>query len=241
MLSIVDLLQAGTLDPNLAAYLTTAISRGSSFLVGAYPGGAGKTTVMTALLNFVPPDCRLRAADSGATVREALGSRSPSRFCYICHEIGAGPYYAYLWGRDARDFFALPAAGSMIATNLHVDTLEQCRHQLCDENGVKTDDFHRCRLCLFLVREGRGWGSSRRRIATVCESDGQSPHRLVWQWNRRADRFERCEQSKLAAVDDPYCSSICDFISEMAAESICSIGDVRSRFLEFARHNTARS
>ena len=52
MLSVFDLLAAGTLDVDLTAYFLARISRGASFLVGANPGGAGKTTVMCALLNF---------------------------------------------------------------------------------------------------------------------------------------------------------------------------------------------
>ncbi|MBM3496717.1 MAG: hypothetical protein FJX72_20715, partial [Armatimonadetes bacterium] len=62
MLSVVDLVEAGTLTPDVAAYCIAAVSSGRSFLVGASPGGAGKTTVMGALLNFVPPDVALVAA-----------------------------------------------------------------------------------------------------------------------------------------------------------------------------------
>ena len=50
MLSIVDLIDAGTVDKSIAAYFLAVISKGKSFLVGAKPGGAGKTTVMGALL-----------------------------------------------------------------------------------------------------------------------------------------------------------------------------------------------
>ncbi|MEK7765428.1 MAG: hypothetical protein AAB368_04240, partial [bacterium] len=55
MLSIVDLIEAGTVTRELAAYLLAAIGGGASFMTAALPGGAGKTTVMGALLNFVPP------------------------------------------------------------------------------------------------------------------------------------------------------------------------------------------
>jgi hypothetical protein len=54
MLSIVDLIEAGTMSREVAAYSLAAIGAGASFMVGALPGGAGKTTVMGALLNFVP-------------------------------------------------------------------------------------------------------------------------------------------------------------------------------------------
>ena len=65
MLSIFDLLAAETLHLDLATYLMARISRGASFMVGAVPGGAGTTTVMCALLNFVPSETSLIAATPG--------------------------------------------------------------------------------------------------------------------------------------------------------------------------------
>lgn len=237
MLSVVDLVRAGTLDLDLAAYLSARVSRGCSFVVGALPGGVGKTTVMGALLNFIPPEHRLIAADSGATVRRALEAVTDSRRCFICHEIGSGPYFAYLWGRDACDYFALPAAGYMIATNLHADTWEQCRAQLCKDVGVRADDFHQCRLCLFIHRVGRSWSDPRRRIVAVHESDGRTPHRLVWQWNRHTDGFDRDGPSQIIAPDDSYCATMRGFIAQLVDEEICMIEDIRRRFLEFASSN----
>jgi hypothetical protein len=48
MLSLVDLIEAGTVDLPLAAYPAAAM-RSASLLVGARPGDAGKTAVMCAL------------------------------------------------------------------------------------------------------------------------------------------------------------------------------------------------
>ena len=66
MLSLVDLIKAGTVDLRLAAYLAAAMHSGASLLVGARPGAAGKTTVMCALLNFLPDRTAIRAVDSQA-------------------------------------------------------------------------------------------------------------------------------------------------------------------------------
>jgi hypothetical protein len=124
MLSIVDLLEAGTMTRDQAAYSLAAISRGASFMVGALPGGAGKTTVMGALLNLVPKDVELVPADSEEAIEVGLRDQT-RRCCYICHEIGDGPYYAYLWGSPLRRYFDLPSTGHMLATNLHADTFDQ--------------------------------------------------------------------------------------------------------------------
>ncbi len=177
MLSIVDLVEAGTFSPRLAAYALAAVNGGASFMVGANPGGAGKTTVMGALLNFVPGGVKLAAAVDSATIAAGLDSPRPRR-CYVCHEIGAGSWFAYLWGQPLRDYFGLPAAGHMLATNLHADTLEEAHDQIVRRNGVPEAAFRRMSLAFFLqVRRSRP--RARRRIVGAWESDGSEPHRNV--------------------------------------------------------------
>jgi hypothetical protein len=178
MLSVVDLIDAGTMSTELAAYCLAAIGRGASFMVGALPGGAGKTTVMGALLNFVPPDVVLRPADGIDVIRRGLADAEP-RCCYICHEIGRGPYYAYLWDDELRTYFELPERGHMLATNLHADTYEQARQQICDDNAVSPEALRRMNLMLFLEVRHSGF-RTRREIATVWESNGRDEHRLVF-------------------------------------------------------------
>jgi len=116
MLTLPDLLQAGTVDLPLAGYLLAAVSVRRSFMVGCVPGGGGKTTVMGALLNVTPADVELRPADSMGVLRDALQNPAP-RCCFIGHEIGAGHYYAYLWGQELREYFNLAEAGHMLATS----------------------------------------------------------------------------------------------------------------------------
>jgi len=178
MLSVVDLIEAGTIEPDWAAHALAAIGEGASFLVGASPGGAGKTTVMGALLNFVPAHVGLRPADGLAAIER--GSRAPRpRCCYVCHEIGRGSYYAYLWGRPLRAFFDLPAAGHMLATNLHADTHEQARRQICRDNAVSESALRQVKLMFFLSVRRHG-GRVGRRIETIWESDGHKPHRRLY-------------------------------------------------------------
>jgi hypothetical protein len=178
MLSIVDLVEAGTVSRDLAAYALSAVGHGASFMVGANPGGLGKTTVMGALLNFVPADVELFPAD-GMTAIDGGMRDTTRRRCYVCHEIGAGHWYAYLWGEELRAYFDLAAAGHMLATNLHADTYEEAHAQVVGRNGVSEDTFRRMNLILFLHARRRG-GSHERYIASAWESDGESPHRCVF-------------------------------------------------------------
>jgi hypothetical protein len=169
-------------------------------MVGAGPGGTGKTTVMCALLNFVPNGVPLAPAADGAAVREALATgAAPPRRCYVCHEIGPGRYYAYLWGRAAADFFDLPRAGHMIATNLHADTLAEAEEQLLGDVGVSPEGFLGMSLALFMTAE-RGGGYARR-VTAVHESDGRR-HRLLFAWDPARRRFARAAASALVTPGD---------------------------------------
>lgn len=177
MLSIVDLIESGTLSKELAAYLLAAISRGCSYMIGALPGGAGKTTVMGALLNFLPPNVELHPADSLPTIEWAL-KFGHKRECYICHEIGSGLYYAYLWGQPLRTYFELLRRGHVLATNLHAGTIEEARRQVCEENGVSPLLFRKMNLVLFLEVSG-GW-RGKREVSQIWESDGFIEHHDVF-------------------------------------------------------------
>lgn len=134
MLSVFDLMAAGTLDLGLAAYLMARISRGASFLVGAMPGAAGKTTVMCALLNLLPAEVVLTAA-TPEVLYGVRGKAQGRRFCYICHEIGSGAYYAYLWGGDLHRYFGhLEACRNFLKEGLDAGTrtIEQARRQVLE-------------------------------------------------------------------------------------------------------------
>jgi len=231
MLSIFDLLAAKTLDLDLAAYLMARISRGASFMVGAVPGGAGKTTVMCALLNFLPSDVTLIAATPEA-VSDAASKASSPRMCYVCHEIGSGSYFAYLWSDALREYCQLPDHGYMLATNLHADDLERAREQVCRTNGVQANHFNKFELLIFLRVKG-GYFDARRWIELVYSSDGLSEHELIFTAGRGLNK-------ELRRDDPQYVAACREFLSEMAPRTQ-TIEQTRGRVLEFlARGSSAQ-
>jgi len=223
MLSAVDLLEAQTLNLEMAAYLLDRIGRGASFLVGANPGGAGKTTLMGALLNFLPSEVPIVAATQGAVA--SAGRGNPARACYLCHEIGSGGYFAYLWGQSARDYFALSGSGHILATNLHADTLAQCHAQLCGENRVPESDFRRVDLMLFLSVTG-SLLRPKRRIAAVYAAEAGGPHELVFRYT--ATGWERLGPPPLPSEAD--CRQ---FLHRLAASGRQTIREVRRAVLDW--------
>jgi hypothetical protein len=131
MLSLVDLLEAGTLTLAQASWLAGHVLRGGSWLVGARPGGAGKTTVMAALLALVPPDAVVRLTDSAGGWREAR----PGAYL-VSYELSPGFYDAYVWGPEVRRLTEMGRAGCRLVSNLHADTLQEAREQVVGQCGA---------------------------------------------------------------------------------------------------------
>ncbi|OHB62100.1 MAG: hypothetical protein A2168_07385 [Planctomycetes bacterium RBG_13_50_24] len=232
MLSIFDLLAAETLDPDLAAYLMARISTGSSFAAGSVPGGAGKTTVMCALLNFVPVDVSLIPATSQAVYEAANARVLPSRSCYVCHEIGSGNYFAYLWADALRAYCSLFEHGHILATNLHADTPRQAREQICNTNGVPGEHFNKFELLIFLRIEN-GYPRARRWIEEVYSGDGSSGYELIFHANKKRTLDEN---AKHYLADPEYVAACRDFLTKISP-NVRTIEDTRRQVVEFLRRN----
>ena len=196
MLSIRDLLDAGTLNKEIAAYLLAAISTGNSFLVGARPGGVGKTTVMAALLNFIP-DIDLVATVNSQVIENGL--LDPDFKCFIAHEIGRGRWYAYIWGKDVANFLKL-AKKHMIAGNLHADDVDE----VLEAEGIDEANISNLHVLIFMTMTGQR-GFTKRRINSIYENqglNGKEGFKQIFKWNEKEDSFERLTASKLITVPE---------------------------------------
>jgi hypothetical protein len=233
MLSLVDLIEAGTVDLPLAAYLAAAMRSGASLLVGARPGGAGKTAVMCALLNFLPDHTVIRAVDSRAVLEEGQRDDKPGRTCYLAHEISSASYYAYVWGNEARALFGLAADGHIIASNLHADTLEETGDQLCRENGVARAHLDALTLKIFLeIKRTAGW-SMRRWVGCVYESDGRKD-RLLWT-KGKGGMFVRHELFESVVVSRKQEEEYVEFLAGLLRRGVRHIDDVRRALVKAER------
>lgn len=222
MLSVFDLLDARSLDLDLAAFLMARISRGASFMVGALPGGAGKTTVMCALLSFLPPNTEIIPATHDM-LRQTHTSTQSTPQCYVCHEIGPGHYFSYLWDADLRAYCALIEQELIqLATNLHADDLTEAREQVCRQNRVPIANFQRFHLLLFLRV-----GCFGRRIEKVYASDGHTPHTLLYQYPNALTQ----------AAPDPWQTQCRTFLETTLEQNIRTIEDTRKNVLDFLTAN----
>jgi hypothetical protein len=227
MLSLVDLIEARTVDLDLAAYLAAAMRGGASLLVGARPGGAGKTAVMCALLNFVPSETAIVPVGEPAVLTRAARDTRHGETCYLAHEIGAGHYFAYVWGAQARAFFALAGQGHIVASNLHADTLSETYDQLCGENGVSRDDVERVTLKIYLRVDRVGRWDVRRRVSQVYEG-GSGEDRLLWRGGENG-AFARVGESE--RVSRRAETTQAELLSALLEQDTRRIADVRRALL----------
>ena len=231
MLSLLDLIEAETVDLPLAAYLAAAMRSGASLLVGARPGGAGKTAVMCALLNFLPDDTVIRAVDSRDVLAEGQRDEKPGRTCYLAHEISSASYYGYVWGHEARILFGLIADGHIIASNLHADTLEETRDQLCRENGVAPAHLNGVTLKIYLqVKRSVGW-SSQRWVGSVYEGAG-GRDRLLWS-RETGGKFLRHQHLESAVVSQEQEKECAKFLARLQRQNLRHIDDVRRALVKW--------
>lgn len=231
MLSIVDLIQAGTISVEMAAYTMRAMAEGASLLTGARPGGAGKTTLMAAILGLLPPEVPLVTVDGSGVIREGLNRPPDEPACYLAHEIGSGDYYGYIWGRDVADFLSLIGGQRRIASCLHADTVDELTGILCSPPlRVARAAMGRVGLILFM-HVAPGPHGYRRRVARFWEADGQGGHRMVFHWKAKADTYE-----PTAELHNPEgLGRYKGFIQGLLDADEIEMGAVRRKAVEFYR------
>jgi len=197
-LSIVDLINANTIDIDMSAFCLYAISNGASFLTAARPGNAGKTTLMACLLTFLPSDARIISTGNPSVINEAEKIANDEKLCVLSHEIGSGHWFGYIWGKYVGQLFSLMNNGCKIASCIHADTLSEMHSILVSkELNVAEDDFAKLDLILFmkLMREGSGY---KRRVSALYEKDYETgKHHLLYSWNESSDSFIKNDDSTL--------------------------------------------
>ena len=237
MLSVVDLLEAGTMSQAQAAWLLHRILRGSSWLVGARPGGAGKTTVMSALLAMAPRDSRVWLTNRGS----GWSGRSSGDYI-VAYELSPGFYDAYIWGRDVARMTQLGRAGCRIVSNLHADTLEQARKQIVGQCGATEEGFRAFSLFIPLALTGSRFSRTPvvERIDYV--RDGRWRHCDREESGKRhasADGEDRAYPTDAAAGSSAPVGRIAEFLSGCLRRGVRLIEEVREEWLEWCDRNGA--
>jgi len=252
MLTVVDLIEAGTLSADMAATVMYALAQGASLLTAARPGGAGKTTLLAAFLNLLPPGVKIITVDSPSVVRQALSVSSTTPECFLVHEIGDGHWYGYLWGRPVADYFRLIGNRRRIASCLHADTFRELTEILLGPPlGVARDDLDRVGLFAFIhvdFSASRGYRTRRRVASLECRAPFV-PRNFRFVWDPVADDFtvalhDDGKNAYAATGDDladwfasPVCELFRQFIAGLMEKNARYLADVRKEVLAFYREH----
>lgn len=218
-LSVIDLVERELLTATQAAWLIDRIQRGSSWLVGALPGGAGKTTLMSALLAFVP--------DGENAVRVSPQAPWPTYgrgWCAVSEEISDHGLPNYLWGADVRGLASVPAQGGRITATIHADTLEQAREQIACQCGAREEGL--AAFQLFIPIEVR--------FADEAGPSANPRHRAVAQ--RTVTRIYYHEEGawrtlERAPAPTPELAPIVAFLDDCRATGSSSCESIRQAWL----------
>lgn len=178
--SILDLMELGTFDIELASWLASRAALGESWISGSGPGGIGKTTTMRTMMSFVPRDHKFILA----LPDEVADIPSAPTHCVMSNELSDHRPPTYLWDQDLRDFCSQKEAGNQLVGNVHADTRDELHEQFVGECNVPESQFRALNLLLFISLEGGVPEGERRikdnvtkRVVTrIYYSDGSQDH-----------------------------------------------------------------
>ncbi len=189
-LSIVEIMQAGTLPPRLAAAFWLGLERGASFVFAADPPGAGKTTILTALLAFAPPNT-VAYFTRGWGETFDLPPPSDGHPTYIMVNEMSDHLPVYSWGPYVLRIFELLGDGYLLCTTMHADTVEGVLDQLRDEIGVPREHLARLTFVVPLAIAQREGETLRRvlDVGLIGDGEGGLSVQRIAVWDERRDAF----------------------------------------------------
>jgi flagellar protein FlaI len=118
--TIVDLVRNGNLDARIAAFFWLVVERRASFVITSTLQDAGKTTLLTALLDFLPPETEPLFLRGWYERFDFVESKDPRTTYLLCNEISDN-LPTYLWGPGVARLFETAMLGYPLATTVHGD------------------------------------------------------------------------------------------------------------------------
>jgi len=139
-MSAVEIVASGSLDARLMATLWAVVSRRRSVMLASEAPMAGKTTTLTALVDFLPSGTVgvfLRGWRRDFDWTDGIG---PERGYLLVNEM-SDHLPIYVWGRNARGALELAGRGYGMGATMHADSLDEALGLLRDQVGATDGDL----------------------------------------------------------------------------------------------------
>ena len=139
-MSAVELMATPTIDSRLMATLWAVVSRRRSVMLSSEAPQAGKTTLLSALVDFLPDDT------TGIFVRgwweeyDWLDEVEPGTGYLLINEM-SDHLPIYVWGRAARGALMLAGKGWGLGATMHADSLPEATDALRTQLGATDADL----------------------------------------------------------------------------------------------------
>jgi flagellar protein FlaI len=240
----IDLLEYGTFDLRMLAYLWLAIESNKSLI---FAGGtaAGKTTSMNAISMFVPPRSKVITIEDtrelslyhdnwlSSVTRERMGGSDITMYDLLRSALRHRPEYIIVGevrGEEAITLFQAMNTGHTTFSTLHADSVQTVINRLENEPidvprpMVSSLDV----LCIQVL--ARSGGERVRRAQTLAEIEGI---------DQRTGELDYSNTYSWSATDDEFTESNSQLLEEIRTERGWSQSDLlrelgnRRRFLRF--------
>ena len=192
-LSLLELVRNGSLDIAIASILWLLVEKKASLVVAAGPRLAGKTTMLTAIMDFAPPryaKVYMRGVDEDFSF---LGQSQSSGTYLMVPEL-SDHTPAYLWGGAARRLFEILGEVYSVAATIHADSPEQVAAMLASHPVGLTGDLLAkldSVVNLGMIEDDRGLT---RRVSSISVLNrAASEYVSLARWHPRSDSFSHDE------------------------------------------------
>jgi hypothetical protein len=146
-MSAVQIVGSGTLDTRLMAMLWAVVSRRRGVMLASEAPQAGKTTTLSALVDFLPPETVGIFLRGWYADFEWTDTYGPERSYLLVNEM-SDHLPIYVWGRTARGALELAGRGYGIGATMHADSLDEALATL--RSGVGATDADLAGLTVYL-------------------------------------------------------------------------------------------
>jgi type IV secretory pathway ATPase VirB11/archaellum biosynthesis ATPase len=202
-----------TMDEHMAALLWTIAAEKKSFVSGAGPQHAGKSTVLWAALEFVPEGTPIHAMTGQIDeIREFAGA-GKSGYLEV-GEISDHKPERYIWLEPVQALFETLRTGYSLCTTMHTSSVEDVFEQICGVNEISDADASMIDYVIHITRFGEDKESYWRRIDGIYEIRGVEGGKAnaveLFSWRESDDSF-------VASNQPQRLSTSADVLAERAA------------------------